>query len=548
MILDVGGRWVLATTLGLQRTMRVITYTRTDAPLLMQRLGRRLLGGRHRLLSTAIATPIASTTTKPRVNSLHEPDPHAPPSLNQKPNQFDASTISEAHWDDASWSTEDIRAAQHKHVVATWGPTNAIADAPILERGEHIYLYDRDGKQYIDWTSQAVCTNLGYDVPPAVVSAVTKQLTDLPMAYGGLGITEVRCRMAELMSQILPGDINGFVFPTGGAEATEAAVRIARRYTNKQKILTHYRSYHGGTATALAATGDFRRWWAEAGATGFVKAYNPTPLKFSWGASEEEASSVALAALEEQILYEGPSTIAAILMESIIGSGGAVAHPEGYVQGVRALCDKYEILYIADEVMVGFGRTGKLWGFQHYDGVVPDLVTSAKGLSGAYLPLSVVGMREPIRQFFLDKPLAWGATYQAHPVSLACAYECVKHMIAHDLPGNAAKLQPVMVECMQQIVDDHPTVRQGRALGLFGCLDLIDPSSGEYIQQLHTPSPPAVNAFKKAMREEGVYGLLRPPFVHCAPPLVINEEELRDGFARVDRALDVLDEEVKRGE
>ena len=209
----IGKSWVLATTLGLQRTMRVITYTRTDAPLLMQRLGRRLLGGRHRLLSTAIATPIASTTTKPRVNSLHEPDPHAPPSLNQKPNQFDASTISEAHWDDASWSTEDIRAAQHKHVVATWGPTNAIADAPILERGEHIYLYDRDGKQYIDWTSQAVCTNLGYDVPPAVVSAVTKQLTDLPMAYGGLGITEVRCRMAELMSQILPATLTASSFP-----------------------------------------------------------------------------------------------------------------------------------------------------------------------------------------------------------------------------------------------------------------------------------------------------------------------------------------------
>lgn len=488
------------------------------------------------------APPLAASG--PRiVNSHHEPDPFSLPALHAKPNQFDASVVSPAHWDEGSWSTEAVRSAQAKHVVATWGPTGALAGLPILSHGKGVYLYDREGKEYLDWTSQAVCTNLGYDVPPAVTEAVTKQLTTLPMAYGGLGIAEVRCRMSELMAQILPGDINGFLFPCGGAEANEAAVRIARRYTGKHKILTQYRSYHGGTTSTLAATGDFRRWFAEQGASGFVKMFNPTPLKFQWGENEEEACATALAALEEQIIYEGPQTIAAVLIESVIGSGGAVAHPRGYLEGVRALCDEHGILYIADEVMVGFGRTGKLWGFQHADGVLPDLVTSAKGLSAAYMPLSMVGMRQPIKDFFEEQPLGWGATYQAHPVALACAYEVVKHMLDTDVVGNAKRLEPVMHECMQTLLDTHPTVRQARALGLFGCLDLVD-AKGAYIQPLHGPSPPAVGAFRQAMRDEGIYGLLRTPFVHCAPPLVINEEELRDGFARVDRALDVLDRAV----
>jgi len=407
-------------------------------------------------------------------------------------------------------------------------------------RGEGVYLYDNTGKQYIDWTSQAVCTNLGYDVPPAVVEAVQKQLTELPMVYGGLGIVEVRTRMAQLMSEILPEGIEGFLFPCGGGEANEAAVRIARRYTGKQKILTQYRSYHGGSTSTLAATGDFRRWFAEQGATGFVKMYNPAPFRFSWGDNEAKATEVALAALEEQILMEGPQTIAAVMLESIVGAGGTLVPPKGYMEGVRALCDKYDILYIADEVMVGFGRTGKVWGFQHFDGLVPDIVTSAKGLSAAYMPLAVVGMKREIKDFFENNPLGWGATYQAHPVSLACAYECVKHLLKEDLVGNAARLEPVMVEEIQKLVDRHQCVRQGRAAGLFGAIDLVG-TDGNLIQPLQGPSPDAIGEFRKALADNGVFGLVRPPFLHCAPPLVISEAELRDGFARVDRALTVLD-------
>ena len=308
-------------------------------------------------------------------------------------------------------------------------------------------------------------------------------------------------------------------------------------------MLTHYRSYHGGTTSTATATGDFRRNFGEAGVAGFVKMLNPMPSKFSWGESEEEVTLVSLAALEEQIITEGPETIAAIMIESVAGSAGVLVHPRGYVQGVRALCDLYGILYIADEVMVGFGRTGKLWGFQHYEGVLPDLVTSAKGLTSAYMPLSVVGMRAPIQRFFDEVPVGWGATYQAHPVGLVCAYECVKHMLRHEVVAHAASLEPLMIDRVQHLVDAHPSVRQGRAVGLFGCLDLID-AHGLDIQRLGKPPPPAIGAFKRAMRDEGIYGMFRPPQLHCAPPLVISEAELRDGFDRLDRALDVLDAHV----
>jgi len=361
--------------------------------------------------------------------------------------------------------------------------------------------------------------------------------------YGGLGMVEVRCRLAKLMSEILPDDITGFLFPTGGAEANEAAVRMARRYTGRQKIISLYRSYHGGTANTLAATGDFRRWFAESGTSGFIKAFNPTPLNFSWGETPEEAAQNALAALEEQIEMEGPHNVAGIMVESIIGSGGTIVAPPGYIEGVRALCDKHGIVYIADEVMVGFGRTGKFWGFEHYKGVVPDIITSAKGLSGAYLPLSVVGVNSSIQKFFAENPVGWGATYQGHPVSMACAYECIKHMLQHDLVGNAARLEPVMRDGFSRLVDRHPSAKRARAIGLFGCIDLTGPD-GKYIQPLAGPMSPAVPAFKEALAAEGVYGFVRPPLLHAAPPLVISEAELRDGFDRVDRALDVLDTQL----
>jgi len=360
------------------------------------------------------------------------------------------------------------------------------------------------------------------------------------MVYGGIGVTEVRLRLANLLSEVCPGDINGFVFPCGGGEANEAAIRIARRFTGKNKIFTQYRSYHGGTTSTLAATGDFRRWYAEAGASGFVKMFNSQPFGFKWGNDDAEKTELLLSMLDEQIRMEGPETIAAIMLEPIVGAGGVLVAPKGYMEGVRALCDKYNILLIFDEVMVGFGRTGKFWGFQHFEGVIPDILTSAKGLSAAYMPLAMVGMRQKIKDYFMDVPLGWGATFANHPVSMACAYECVKHTIKHDLTGNAKKMEPIMVEEMSKLVNKHRSVRQARAIGLFGCLDLVGPD-GHSLQELQEAPSAKTKEFRQAMFTNGLWGLFRPPLIHCAPPLVINEEQLRDGFARLDKALDTLD-------
>jgi len=478
----------------------------------------------------------------PNVNARYRPDHHSLEDRLPLPEPKPAKGASPAHWEE-SWGEADVQAAVEENVMLSWGHSAPAKDLPHIVKSEGCYLIDSKGKRYLDWTSQAVCMNLGHDVPPAVLEATMKQMQDCAYIYGGMGMAPVRARLSKLMAELMPGDITGFLFPCGGAEANEAAIRIARRYTGRQKILTQYRSYHGGTAQSLGATGDFRRWFTESGVNGFVKIFNPQPLGFSWGKSDEEATTLVLQALEEQILLEGPSSIAAVMLESIVGAGGVLVPPSGYMEGVRALCDKYDILLILDEVMSGFGRTGELWAFQHFDNVVPDIVTSAKGLSGAYLPLSMVGVRRHIQDFFMDQPLGWGATYHAHPVAMACAYECVKHTVEHKLPERAKKLQKVMMEEINRLAEKHVSVKQGRAIGLFGCLDLQQ-ANGKAISTLGQAPPPWLGPFRKAMTDNGLMGLFRPPLLHCCPPLVITEPELRDGFERLSKALETLDAAV----
>jgi taurine--2-oxoglutarate transaminase len=411
-------------------------------------------------------------------------------------------------------------------------------------KGEGVYLYDDSGKQYLDWTSQAVCSNLGHSLPEAVVQAAAYQMTQLPFAYGGIGITEVRTRMNQLMAEILPGDLRAAVFPSSGAEANEAGIMMARRFTGRNKIITFYRSYHGATGHAGAATGDFRRWYGSDANPGYVKAFNPFPLFFNHGgdgASEEERVRSALNMLEEQILNEGPENVASIMMESVVGAGGVLVMPPGYMQGIRAICDKYGILMHMDEVMVGFGRTGKLFGFQNYEGVMPDIVTAAKGISGASIPMSMTACTEEIMNFFDDKPLGWGSTYQAHPVAMAASYENVKYILEQDIVGRVQKMAPLFERCMQRLADSHPSVKQYRAIGMFGCLDVQD-IGGANPKLQHEGAHEAFAKYKQAYADNGLVGLHRYPHIHCAPPLIISESELLDGFDRIDRCLTVLDD------
>lgn len=469
------------------------------------------------------------------------------PSINAK-NNFadDVPTVDAKHFQPlGSWTSEQLDKSRAENPFAMgWGPNKGRHAVPNMTHGEGVYLFDDKGNKYLDWTSQAVCSNLGHDLPEAVIEAAEYQMRLLPYAYGDIGQPEVRTRMNQLMNEILPGDLRAAVYPSSGSEANEAGIMMARRYTGRQKIISWYRSYHGATSNSSAATGDSRRWLNGDSTPGFVKAFNPFPLFFKPGgqnSTEAEMVESSLVMLEEQILNEGPDNIASIMTESVLGAGGCFVFPEGYMQGIRALCDQYGILMHVDEVMMGFGRTGKMFGFQNYDGVVPDIVTCAKGISSSAVPMSMVACSGEVLDFFEDKSIGWGSTYQGHPVAIAVSYENTKYILQNNIVGRVQAIAPLFESCMQRLVEDHPCIKQYRAIGLFGCLDVQD-INGKNPKLQHEAAHDAFFEYKKEFIRQGLVGLHRYPHIHCAPPLSITEDELIDGFERLDRALDVLDE------
>lgn len=470
--------------------------------------------------------------------------PHVSPPLTKiKPNN-NIIKIDKAHLEPlGSWSAQKVEDSRKENpFILTWAAGKNRHGIPQMTHGEGVYVYDTHGKRYLDWTSQAVCSNLGHSLPESVVMAAAQQMTALPFVYGGVGVTEVRIRLNQLMAEILPGDLRAAVFPSSGAEANEAGIMMARRFTGRQKIMSWYRSYHGATGNTLSATGDFRRWYGGDQVPNMVKAFNPFPLFFDHaGNNEEEQVQQALNMLEEQILNEGPEDIASIMTESIMGAGGCLIMPPGYMQGVRAICDKYGILMHCDEIMVGFGRTGTLMGFQNYPDVLPDIVTCAKGISSAAIPLSMTACSAPIMEYFEDHPLGYGSTYQAHPVAMACAYENLKYLLQKDIIGDVQRLAPLFEDEMEKLAERHPSIKQYRAIGLFGCLD-VKQTDGSNPRLQHTPGHEAFQKYKKAYAANGLVGLHRYPHIHCAPPLSINEDELLDGFERLDNSLYTLDD------
>lgn len=471
--------------------------------------------------------------------------PHKSPSLTKVVKNDTIPVIDAAHFEPlGSWTPNKIASSRQENpYMMTWVPGKLRDNVPIMTHGEGVYMFDIDGNKYLDWTSQAVCNNLGNSIPEPVVDAMSQQMSTLPFLYGGMGVSEVRVRLNQLMSEILPGDLRAAVFPSSGSEANEAGIMMARRYTGRRKIMSWYRSYHGATGNALSATGDSRRW-SSTESPDMVKAFNPFPLFFQHaGNTEEEQVQQALNMLEEQVLNEGPDSIASIMTESILGAGGCLIMPPGYMQGVRAICDKYGILLHVDEVMMGFGRTGKIMGFQNYPGVMPDILTAAKGISGAAIPISMTACTKPIMEYFEEHALGYGSTYQAHPVAMAGAYETVKHLMQQDIIGNVQRLAPIFESELDRLADKHPCIKQYRAIGLFGCLDVQETDRSNPRLQ-HMPAPEAFQRYKMAYKANGLIGLHRYPHIHCAPPLIINEDELLDGFDRLDNSLYVLDDSL----
>jgi taurine--2-oxoglutarate transaminase len=414
-----------------------------------------------------------------------------------------------------------------------------------IDRAKGIYMWDADGKRYMDFNSQLMCVNIGHG-DERVIKAITAQLERVAYVAPTAATTAARAELGQLLQEITPGNLSKTFFTNGGAEANENAIKIARWYTGRHKIMVRYRSYHGATAGAITLTGDPRRWAAEPGIPGVVRIPDFYPYRAGKDLDDPEYADSVLAATEDIIQLEGPHTIAAILIESVVGTNGILIPSERYIRGIRALCDKYGILLIADEVMAGFGRCGTWFAIDNW-GVVPDMITMAKGLTSAYVPLGAVTVSEPIAEFFEDKPLFAGLTYNSHPVGCAAAIATINVYKEDNLIEHAARMGEVLKVELAKIKERHPSVGDVRAIGLFSILELVKNRATREPLTPYNPKPhelgpmPAFNAF---LRENGLFTLVRWNTCFVNPPLCITEEQLRDGLAIIDRGLEIVDQAV----
>jgi len=444
--------------------------------------------------------------------------------------------------------TETMSAAEmielsKRHSIFSWS-AQASVNPIAMVRGEGIYFWDADGKRYMDMNSQLMCVNIGHG-DKRVIDAIKRQAEELVYAGPGMA-TAVRARVGKLLAGLTPGDLNRFFFTLGGAEANENAIRIARMVSGRQKIMVRYRSYHGATAGAISLTGDPRRWANEPGIPGVVRFFDPYQYRSHLhreGDSEAAFTQRCLEEIEEIIMYEGGHTIAAMFVETVTGTNGIIVPPDGYLQGLRDICDRNGILLVCDEVMCGLGRTGRWFAADNWN-VVPDMISMAKGLTSAYLPLGAVAVSDRIASYFDRNVFYGGLTYNAHPMSLAAAEACLQVMIDDDTMNHVQRMGRVMSSLHAQMKEKHPSVGDVRSIGLFGVLELVRNRATKEPMAPFNGSSPEMQKLVGFLREQGMYAFAHWNMLHTNPPLCITEEQLRESFAIIDRALEITDAAV----
>ena len=435
-----------------------------------------------------------------------------------------------------SLSGQEIVDLTKKHTLFEWSAQSKVDPIPVA-RAKGIYFWTPEGKRFIDFNSQLMSVNIGHG-DERVIRAIHEQAQTLAYANPFMA-TEPRARLGAKLAQITPGDIDTFFFTNGGAEANENAIKIARFFTGRHKIIARYRSYHGATAGSITLTGDPRRWAAEPGIPGVVHVLDPYHgIERGW-----ESAETSLQMIEEVIQLEGPQTIAAFILETVVGTNGILVPPDGYMQGVRKICDQCGILMIADEVMAGFGRTGEWFAIDHWK-VVPDLISMAKGLTSSYLPLGAVGMRHQIAQHFQDKVFYGGLTYNSHPMGCAAALATISVYEEDGLIENARKMGAIMKQLGAELQAKHPSVGAVRSIGLFGIVELIRNRKTKQPMAPFNGTSEEMAALGKFFRENGLYTLVRWNTFYTNPPLCINEQQLREAFAIIDKGLDITDRAV----
>ena len=423
-----------------------------------------------------------------------------------------------------------------RHTLFEWSAQSAVEPIPVAG-AKGIYFWTPEGKRFIDFNSQLMCVNIGHG-DERVIRAIQEQAATLAYANPFMA-TDVRARLGVKLAEITPGDIDAFFFTNGGAEANENAIRIARMFSGRHKIGARYRSYHGGTAGALTLTGDPRRWAAEPGIPGVFR----IPDFYHGIQKGSDTTEEVLGLTEEIVELEGPRTIAAIIIEPVVGTNGILVPPDGYMQGLRALCDRHGILLIADEVMAGFGRTGEWFSVDHWK-VVPDLISMAKGLTSAYVQLGAVGMRRHIADHFEKNVFYGGLTYNSHPLACAAALATIAVYEEDRLIENSRRMGAVMRSMLADLQRRHPSVGATRSIGLFGIVELVrNPKTREPMAPFNGTSP-EMQALNRFLRQEGLYTFVRWNTFFTNPPLCITEAEMREAFAIIDRGLEITDRAV----
>ncbi|MGA5145484.1 aspartate aminotransferase family protein [Streptomyces griseoincarnatus] len=439
-----------------------------------------------------------------------------------------------------------VKAADRAHVFHSWSAQELI-DPLAVAGAEGSYFWDYDGRRYLDFTSGLVYTNIGYQ-HPKVVAAIQEQAARMTTFAPAFAV-EARSEAARLIAERTPGDLDKIFFTNGGADAVEHALRMARLHTGRPKVLSAYRSYHGGTQQAVNVTGDPRRWASDSATAGVVHFWAPFLYRSRFYAeTEEQECARALEHLETTIAFEGPSTVAAIILETIPGTAGVMPPPPGYLAGVRALCDKYGIVLVLDEVMAGFGRTGTWFAADLYD-VVPDLMTFAKGVNSGYVPLGGVAISAEIAATFATRAYPGGLTYSGHPLACAAAVATINVMEEEGLVENAASLGASVVgPGLRELAERHPSVGEVRGTGMFWAVELVrDRETREplvpYNASGEANAPMA--AFAAAAKKAGLWPFVNMNRTHVVPPLNTSEAELKEGLAALDAALSVADEHVR---
>ncbi|WP_405423943.1 aspartate aminotransferase family protein [Streptomyces erythrochromogenes] len=435
-----------------------------------------------------------------------------------------------------------VKDADRKHVFHSWS-AQALIDPLAVAGAEGSYFWDYEGKRYLDFSSQLVNTNIGHQ-HPKVVAAIQEQAARLCTLAPGFAV-DVRSEAARLIAERTPGDLDKIFFTNGGAEAVENAVRMARLHTGRAKVLSTYRSYHGATAAAINLTGDPRRWPSDTAAAGVVHFWGPYLYRSALHATTEaEECERALAHLADTIAFEGPQSIAAIILESVPGTAGIMVPPAGYLAGVRELCDRHGIVFILDEVMAGFGRTGAWFAADHWD-VTPDLITFAKGVNSGYVPLGGVAISAAIAETFATRPYPGGLTYSGHPLACAAAVATINAMEEEGVVEHAAHLgENVIGPALAEIAERHPSVGEVRGLGAFWALELVrDKETREPLVPYNAAG--ADNApmaeFAAACKASGLWPFVNMNRTHVVPACTITEAEAKEGLALLDEALTVAD-------